>query len=562
MSEEGKPGPTPPPTGPGATPGAAGAAAATTGATVLSGGLWHASSLVLPQAYTIVISVVAARFLGPAGMGRQSFISFVEISVAMVFTGGLPLALMRYISETSGRGRSDLVRSLVRWAWRLEIGAALLGGGIVAGLALTRGSLQGAWLLAAVTVTMTVLHTIPSSVLTGLQRWRQATVVGLATGGMGTFAAIVVLAAGGGITGMFAVEAVVSVVNLVWSGRLAQRLLKEESEEESSGTIAPSRALQGAVRRYALIASIDTVLALIVWRRSEFFFLERYGTPEKLALYSISFSAVAAISQLPQALVAVLAPAIGTLFGAGEMSRITSGFGRASRLVLQLTFPLTAAVVALGPPCLRLVYGSDYAGTGDVLVVMMLVFPAIPLIKLSNALMSGLGRQAVPLGAAGVAAVVNISLDLALIPRHGPIGAAAANGLAQLTAGVPVVVYAYRQLGGARVEPARMARAIGASVAAAAAAAWVERQLGGPVGLLTGCALFFAVYGPLAVGLRLLSAEDATWLETTAGGRMGGAVGVACRLLVRPVRRAGEPPPDDGIGEDAGEGGGSENLSG
>ena len=32
----------------------------------------------LPQLYALVLSVVAARYLGPSGMGRQSFIAFIE----------------------------------------------------------------------------------------------------------------------------------------------------------------------------------------------------------------------------------------------------------------------------------------------------------------------------------------------------------------------------------------------------------------------------------------------------------------------------------------------------
>ena len=52
------------------------AAEATTGQTVLTGGLWHGLGLLLPQLYTVVISVAAARILGPDDLGRQSFIAF------------------------------------------------------------------------------------------------------------------------------------------------------------------------------------------------------------------------------------------------------------------------------------------------------------------------------------------------------------------------------------------------------------------------------------------------------------------------------------------------------
>src|SRR4051794_6487794 len=47
---------------------------ATTGARVFGGGIWKMLSNALPQIYTLILSVAAARDLGPSGMGRQSFI--------------------------------------------------------------------------------------------------------------------------------------------------------------------------------------------------------------------------------------------------------------------------------------------------------------------------------------------------------------------------------------------------------------------------------------------------------------------------------------------------------
>ena len=58
---------------------AAAAATATTGTSVLHGSLWNTASRLIPQVYSLGISVAAARFLGPNGMGRQSFIAFIEL---------------------------------------------------------------------------------------------------------------------------------------------------------------------------------------------------------------------------------------------------------------------------------------------------------------------------------------------------------------------------------------------------------------------------------------------------------------------------------------------------
>src|SRR5437879_6127711 len=110
----------------GVPPQAAGydAATATTGATVLSGGAWKAASLLLPQLYALIQSIVAARFLGPAGMGVQSFIAFTELSVVNLLTVGLSISLMRYIGELLGRRRGGEVRDLLARAPRVRRRAA------------------------------------------------------------------------------------------------------------------------------------------------------------------------------------------------------------------------------------------------------------------------------------------------------------------------------------------------------------------------------------------------------------------------------------------------------
>src|SRR5947207_6126439 len=116
--------------------GAGVAAARTTGATVMGGAAWYASSLIAPQLFAVVMSVVAARYLGPSLFGRQSFIAFVELSVALLFSEGMYAAFMRNVGETLGEGRAPALRGLLRFVWIVELGAALLGGGSLAVVAL------------------------------------------------------------------------------------------------------------------------------------------------------------------------------------------------------------------------------------------------------------------------------------------------------------------------------------------------------------------------------------------------------------------------------------------
>lgn len=505
------------------------AAANTTGASILAGGVWKTASGVVPQFYVLAQSVAAARFLGPGGMGLQSFIAFAEFAVVTLVASGLSVALMRYIGETLGRGQPEALRALVRWAWRVLGAGALAGGGILLGAAAAGANPRAAWLLAAVAGTVGILHTVPSAVLIGAQRWRDASIVGLVTGTIATAATIAVLWLGGGIVGMFAVEAAIAVLNLLWTGAYARRALP------AVATIPGSPVeLRRDVLRYALVATATSVLTFIVWRRSELFFLKQYSTDDEIAFYSVAFASVTALTAIPLGLSTVITPAIATLFGAGAEARIRTAYARGLRLLLFLGLPLTAAALALGPTALRLVYGNSYRASGAVLLILLAPFPLIPVVQFARAFMTGLGRLRAGFFMNAFAAVVNVALDFALIPGRGAVGAAIANSAAQVIAGIPVLIYMARHLDGVQWRAQALARNVVAAGAAGLIAWGLVRLIGGAGGVLIGLAAGTLAFAALGRALRILPGDDAAWLEQAVGARAGGKVGRAVRFFGGP----------------------------
>lgn len=478
----------------------------TTGRSVLRGGLWHMANLLVPQLYSLVASIAAARFLGAEAMGRQSYIAFVALSVTMLLSSSMWVSLVRHIGETMGRGDAGAVRGLLAWAWRIEGVTAVVGGVALVAVALAGAEPEGAWLLAAAITAASILHTVPSAILTGLQQFKQASIVGLTTGVVGVAATVVVLDAGGGIVGMFAVELVIGIVNLAWTGLVAQRVLLRVAP-----TPAPPGPLRRQVSRYALGYSAGIVLELIVARRSELFFLERFSTDEQIAFYSIAFAMVTAASQLPRALVAPLAPAFATLFGAGSTDRIAAGFNRGLRLLIVFALPLTAAGLALAPELARVVYGDEYRAVSGPLLILLAGYPLIGLTSLANALLTGLGRLRFAIGANAAAAAIDVALALALAGPLGARGAALANLSGQVVYSAAVLGYTLRLVGSERLDSSIL-RSAAASVGAGAAAWAVQDWVAGAPGLVAGAGAFVIAFAALAPLLRVVPRQDADWL--------------------------------------------------
>ncbi len=510
------------------------AAAATTGGSLLQGFSWKMASTYVPQAYILAVSIAAARFLGPNDLGIQSFIAFTEFSVIMAVSAGFSRALMRNIGEALGADQADQLRYLVRWAWIVLGTAGLLGGASLVVVGAAGASPGFAWTFAGIAAALGIMHTVPSAVLIGAQRWRDASIVGLATGAIGTVGVIAVLAAGGRITAMFCVEAAISTINLLWTTALASRAT-------SRYPLAPARdnRFKRQVLDYASLATVASIVDFIVWRRSEFYFLEHYSTNDQIAFYSIAFAAATALIALPRAVGEIVAPAAATLTGAGGSERLASGYGRAVRLTLAASLPLTAAALALGPAVLEMIYGSDYRQARSVLVVLVLPLPVIVLFTIGSAFLIGLGLIRVQLLITACCALLNIGLDFFFIPRYGALGAASANTLAQVAASVPTFVYASRCLKRVQWSVRSLAHMATASAAAGVAAFAVVTSLGALLGVALGLSVGLMTFAILAGTLGVLAAEDAAWLDKAAGHRFGGLIGQATRLCsLRPASDA------------------------
>jgi O-antigen/teichoic acid export membrane protein len=409
-----------------------------------------------------------------------------------------------------------------------------VAGALIAGGSFFSPGLRTVWLLAAAGCVLGTLNSIPYAVLAGTQKWRGLSIAALTTNTVGTLATIGVLYLGGGIEGMFATTVVMSAVALAWTGTLARRALPTPT-----GGDAGFDDLRKPLVRFAGVTWVAFVLSLIVWKRSEFFFLKRYSTDAQIAFYSIAFAAVISLTSAMEAISLVLAPAVATLSGAGANHRIRSGVGRAIRVLLLGTFPLTAGAMAVGPATIALVYGNQYMGTTVPLLILLVVTPLLPLMSLSTALLWGLGRTKVWLTVVASSAVVNVALDFLVIPAHGAVGAAIANTGAQVAAAAGIVTYACRQMAPVEWHASALVRAATAAAACGGGAWLVDSRIGGVIGIVLGVIAGFVTFAALAVTLRILPAADAIWLEGIVGDRLGGLPGASCRLLStgRPRRR-------------------------
>jgi O-antigen/teichoic acid export membrane protein len=342
-------------------------------------------------------------------------------------------------------------------------------------------------------------------------------VPGLVTGVATIPATIAVLEAGGGITGLFAVEAAAVLGNLLWTSALARRLAVHLP---APAPVPPE--LRARFLSFAWSTTLIILIHFVVWRRSELFVMQHFSTDAEIAFYSIAFAAVSGLSKLPEAIEVVAIPAVANLVGTGEDERIRRGFWRAMRLLVLATLPIVAGAAVVGPSLLELLYGAAFADTGTVLLVMLAPLLVQPLLRVSEGVLYGLERARFIVGAGVVATVVDIALAFALIPSLDAVGAAIANGAAILVAGVPCLVLAARLHVPVDIRAGPLLRAVALALIVAGASGGVLLALGtGVFATLLGVIAGSLAFVLFAVLLRPLAADDAAWLAGALGGTAG-----------------------------------------
>jgi O-antigen/teichoic acid export membrane protein len=302
-----------------------------------------------------------------------------------------------------------------------------------------------------------------------------------------------------------------------------------------AGVTAPKEPIGSLGReifRFALGASVPVLTSFLIFQRSEFFFLERYSTDAQIALYSIAFSVYASALALPNAISSTFAPAVATLVGARAYDRIRSGYGRGLRLLLLVTIPLTAGALVFGPPLVRAVYGHEYAGAGELLLILAAPLPLVPLGGLSSGLLFGYRQVRLPVLIGLAAGLMDLGLAAILVPHLDAMGAAIANVGAQLVAASAAIFYCVRLVGGVDLVKRQLARLVVACAAAGGVSQLILEVSNGPGSFILALVLGVVVLAVLAIRLRVLSREDADWIAGAVAGRRGERrITAVCRRL-------------------------------
>lgn len=405
----------------------------------------RSSSLVL----ALLVNIVLARQLDPAGYGVYSYILSWVLMVSMIQRSGLALLTVREVANYRQQDAAGMLSGFLRWAGKLTVLATLTLGllAIIICEVLVRVSPQSDARLA--------YYVLPIFILLGLTSFFEA-----ASRGFG----YLIL----GQLGEFIVRHIVQllVISVILSGLLAAPFSMEDALLSASIGVFAAFLISLFVFRIAraehpkappvhdsrrwltsffihssstAISALTGFLGVIV--------VGMFLAPENVAYLQVAMQLSLLISFVLTALSTLYAPSFAQSFTMNDKQRYQKLGMRLCNIGLLAALAISLFFIFYGRQLLSFVFGVEYVNAYEPLMVMMVAHLLNAATGAAATILNSAQLEQQVLKALLLALIVMTVTIIPLIYLYGVVGAAVASGLCLVTWKAVSVWLAYKHLG-------------------------------------------------------------------------------------------------------------------
>lgn len=352
----------------------------------------------------LLVSIVQPRFIGPVGQGQLRLAYSVWTIVDVVFTVGTTTVLTLEMARNRALGESWVGSVLLLRV--VGLGTSLV---VSAGLIALLNPGRDLGVVMLVIGAMTLIAAIGSTaraVLFGLENIKHATRVDVGTKLLQVALVVGVLLAGGRVVPVSMCAVVAAAVNAV----LLVRFLRAGTQFRWTGT----RAGVSSVVRASLPFFVGE-LALIVYQQVDTVIMSVLVGTEPLGWYGTADQLFSSLLFLPGIMMTTMLPVLGRLH-IEQPERIDEMLRNAQSTFLLIAAPLGLGCLCLGDRIAVLLYGEEFAGTGQILRVLGLVLIIVFQTILVGRVAMATGRQRTWNILMLIGIVLTIPLDLVFVP--------------------------------------------------------------------------------------------------------------------------------------------------
>ncbi|HET8630676.1 MAG TPA: flippase [Thermomicrobiales bacterium] len=384
---------------------------------------------VAAQALELGAQILLVRYLSMEDYGAFSYALAAALLFKSVAMFGLPDTLARYIPLYRERGRYDALLGSLRLGFGAVLGLGLLlAAGVVVGvhwLGVRPIDDQRALTLLAILALLIPLEAV-DGLLTALYATlgdartiflRQALVPAL------RFALVVgMIALGADVVFLTLGYLAISLVGAAIYGGLFGRLVRGQARDWPA---APRRRAYPVREIFTFaVPMLTTALIWILMESSDVLLLGHFRDADAVA----TFRAVAPVARLNQGVIVNFAilftPLASRLYARGDRDGLGALYGQTALWVTVLTFPIFALTGALAGPLTVGLFGARYADATPLMALLSLGYFFQTALGFNGLTLKVCKKLRYSVAIDSTAAVLNIAINLALIPSYGARGAA------------------------------------------------------------------------------------------------------------------------------------------
>jgi O-antigen/teichoic acid export membrane protein len=383
---------------------------------------------------TLLTTVVIARAIGPTRLGYFNLIFWLTAITCSVGSLGIPLTTFKYMGEFLGSGQKELARAVFfynLWAQSV-IASAITAVSMIAVFTFVDSEYRACSVLLVLSMVPNMITYVAS------QANSAAEDAALNTRGALVGAIVYVIAVAVSLLLGWNLVGIAAGVLLYRTAELAVKIVPVLKSMKTVGRVPLPAGIRQRMFSFSGLSTGLMILQIVIWDRSDIIFLKLLQPDiRQLAFFSVCFSVADRLMRLPQTFANALSATQMAEYGRDKdrLFRMTS---KASTYVLLGALPILIGLACIGGPFVRVIYGPQYLPAIPVFIVVALLSIPRAILTPAQTLLYSAEDLGFVLKWGCVAAAINVLLDLALIPSHGALGAAWANGVAQTFAALTI----------------------------------------------------------------------------------------------------------------------------
>ena len=191
---------------------------------------------------------------------------------------------------------------------------------------------------------------------------------------------------------------------------------------------------------------IFTSMSVLLYTQADIWIIGMYMPTEIVGIYGISSKLVLLVYFPMLAFAAIVPPLISSIYVSGNAEELEKMVGESTRWILSLAMPIILILLFEGKLLLEHAYGPEFAAGYTVLLILIAGQVIKAFAGLTGVILQMTGGHKVYMKVNIVWGIINIVLNILLVPRYGMIGAAAATAFSLSMIDIICIFIIYKRL--------------------------------------------------------------------------------------------------------------------